>query len=460
MKPKTQRYLVVSLAALCCAALPASAQPSSGSVWNQGVSIEKTPAALPLRDRAAVVNRILEDRLDNLLPGLMRETGIDLWLVLNREYNEDPVYLTLVPEPVFAARRTTMLVFFDRGPELGIERLVVGRYPLGDLYEAAWNGGTKADQWKRLAEVVSERQPKRIGFNVSPDWSFGDGLTGGLRDSLVEALGPRLAKRLAPAEDLCIRWLESRTSMELEFFPHMVAMARGVIAEAFSNTVITPGATTTDDVAWFIRQRFADLDLPIWFMPDVNLQRRGSAPEHDDPFFGTGGVILRGDVLHTDVGIHYLRLNTDNQEMGYVLRLGESEVPAGLVDALADGNRMQDLLTAEFRIGRSGNEILASTLAATELVGLVSSIYTHPLGFFGHAAGPTIGMWDNQGVTPIQGDWKLHANTAYAIEGNVKVQVPEWDGEWVQIKMEQGGFFDGKTVRYLGGRQTRWHVIR
>ncbi len=121
---------------------------------------------------------------------------------------------------------------------------------------------------------------------------------------------------------------------------------------------------------------------------------------------------------------------------------------------------MQDLLTGHFRTGRTGNEILAATRRDVEAEGIVASIYTHPLGFFGHAAGPTIGMWDNQGDTPVQGDWKLHPGTAYAIEGNVKVPVPEWDGQWVQIKMEQGGYFDGEAVRYLGGRQTRWHLVR
>ncbi len=439
--------------------VPAPGQ--DGPAWNQGVVLEETPSVLPERDRIDVVNRILEDRLENLLPRLMRETGIDLWLVLNREYNEDPVYLTLVPAPAFAARRTTMLLFHDGGTEKGVERLVVGRYSLGDLYASAWDGGTKQEQWQRLAEVVRERDPKRIGINTSPNWSFGDGLSAGLRDALMEALGVELGKRVVPAEELCVRWLETRTEMEMDLFPHLVALARSVVAEAFSNRVITPGATTTDDVAWFIRQRFTDLGLSVWFMPYVNVQRAGDDHEKDDPFYGKdGAVIRRGDVLHTDVGISYLRLNTDNQEMGYVLRLGEADVPEGLKSALAVGNRMQDLLTGHFRAGRTGNEILAATRKDVKAEGIVASIYTHPLGFFGHAAGPTIGMWDNQGATPIQGDWKLHPGTAYAIEGNVKVPVPEWDGQWVQIKMEQGGYFDGETVRYLGGRQTRWHLVR
>lgn len=430
------------------------AQPEQGRV------ISGPGAILGERARADAVNAMLKDRLDQLLPKLMRETGIDMWLVINREYAEDPVYLTLVPEPVFAARRTTMLVFHDRGAEKGVERMTVSRYPIPGFYTAAWEGGSTEEQWKRLGEIIRERNPKAIGIDVSRDWAFGDGLTHGLYEQLAAVLDPPLRRRLTSAEKLAVRWLETRTAMEMEVYPHVVALARSVISEAFSEKVITPGVTTTDDVAWYIRQRYADLGLPVWFMPYVNIQRPGETCEAATAFCGVSGVIRRGDVLHTDVGITYLRLNTDTQEMGYVLRAGESGVPAGLQKALATGNRWQDLLTREFVSGRSGNEILAATRAAAEKESILSSTYSHPLGFFGHAPGPTIGMWDNQGPTPVQGDWTLRPGTAYAIEGNVKVAVPEWNGQLVQIKLEQSAFFDGTKVTYLAGRQTAWHVVR
>ncbi|HYO75486.1 MAG TPA: M24 family metallopeptidase [Thermoanaerobaculia bacterium] len=418
------------------------------------------PAVLPERARVDAVNNALRDRLDNLLPSLMRETGIDMWVVINREYAEDPVYLTLVPEPTFAARRTTMLVFVDRGAEKGVERLTVSRYPFGAFYAAAWEGGDLDAQWKRLGEVIRERNPKKIAIDTSRHWPFADGLTHALHERLMEVLDAPLRSRVVSAEQLVVRWLETRTALELQSYPHIVALARGVITEAFSEKVITPGVTTTEDVAWYIRQRYADLGLPIWFMPDVNLQRPGLKCEAAQPFCGEEGTIQRGDVLHTDVGITYLRLNTDSQEMGYVLKLGETDVPEGLKRALATGNRWQDILTGNFVTGRSGNEILAATRATSQKENIASQTYTHPLGFFGHAAGPTIGMWDNQNGTPIQGDWKLRANTAYAIEGNVKVAVPEWNNQLVQIKLEQSAVFDGTRVHYLAGRQTQWHVVR
>jgi hypothetical protein len=416
-------------------------------------------AVLPPRARIEPENRILVERLDTLLPKLMAEADLDLWLVINREYAEDPVYFSLVPQPSFAARRTTMLVF-QRKDDGSVARLSVNRYPLGGPYEAAWSGGNLDEQWQALGKLIAEKNPRRIGINVSPEWPVADGLTHGLHGKLVEVLPAGWSDRLVSAEKLVVRWLETRTASEQAVYPQIMGIARGVIAEAFSTRVITPGVTTTDDVAWYIRERFESLGLPIWFMPYVNLQRPGVACEQDTDFCGISGVIQPGDVLHTDVGICYLKLCTDTQEMAYVAKTGEETEPVGLVAAMATGNRWQDLLTAEFRTGRSGNEILARTRAAAERESITSSTYTHPLGMFGHAPGPTIGMWDNQGPTPGQGDWPLHADTVYAIEGNIKQRVPEWDDQWVQVKLEQGALYDGERVIYLAGRQTRWHFVR
>lgn len=416
-------------------------------------------AVLTPRARIAPENAMLVDRLETLLPRLMAEAKLDMWLVINREYAEDPVYFTLVPQPSFAARRTTMLIF-NRLPDGKVERLSVNRYPLGPPYESAWAGGELEAQWAALGDLIAKKNPQRIGINVSREWPVADGLTQALHARLLEVLPQNFASRLVTAEPLVVRWLETRTEKELAVYPHIVAIARGVIGEAFSSRVITPGVTTTDDVAWYIRERFESLGLPIWFMPYVNAQRPGRTCESATDFCGGSGVIEPGDVLHTDVGICYLKLCTDTQEMGYVARRGETSVPGGLQEALRIGNRWQDLLTREFKLGRTGNEVLARTREASRVAGIEASIYTHPLGLFGHAPGPTIGMWDNQGPTPVQGDWPLRPSTVYAIEGHVKVRLSEWGGQYVQIKLEQDAVFDGENVVYLAGRQTEWHVVR
>lgn len=426
-----------------------------------GTQATAQPSVADFADRPAIENALLRERLDTLLPELMRETGVDMWLVIAREYNDDPIFLSLVPKPRFTARRTTMLVFHDRGEE-GVERLTVSRYPLGNDYEAVWDGGDIDSQWARLAEVVSERNPQRIAINVSDTWPVADGLSHGLYERLTAALGETLSARLVSAESLAVRWIETRTRSEVEVWQRAVAIARATIAEAFSDRVITPGVTTLEEVAWFIRGRFESLGLAPWFHPDVNRQRRGLVYELDAVFMGEGApdtIIRRGDLLHTDVGLCYLGLCTDTQEMAYVLQLGESTPPTGLVAAMATGNRWQDTLTEAFKTGRTGNEILSSAQRALKAQGIQHAIYSHPLGVFGHGPGPTIGMWDNQGPTPVRGDWPLHPMTGYAIEGNVAVRIPEWDNQPVQMKLEQSAIFDGQRVHYLAGRQTELHLV-
>ena len=452
-----------ALAVLAASATAAIAAGATAPEPSQGRRVESAAdyAVLPSRERVEPENRMLTERLDHLLPGLMTEAKLDMWVVINREYAEDPVYFTLVPQPSFAARRTTMLVF-SRAADGTVERLAVNRYPLGGPYKSAWAGGDLDSQWKALGALIASRDPKRIGINVSRTWPAADGLTHALHERLVEVLPSGYAERLVSAEALVVRWIETRTPEEQAVYPHIDSIARGVIAEAFSDRVITPGVTTTDDVAWYIRERFESLGLRPWFMATVDRQRAGQPC----PVGGSGGHcgdegrIETGDVLHTDVGFCYLKLCTDTQEMGYVLKADEDSVPAGLRAALAAGNRWQDILTGSFQEGRTGNEILAATTKGCAAASLACSTYSHPLGYFGHSLGPTIGMWDNQGPTPVTGDYPLHRNTVYAIEGNIAVSLAEWGGQRVQIMLEQGALFDGKGVRYLAGRQTEWHVIR
>jgi Xaa-Pro aminopeptidase len=422
------------------------------------VTAPTAAAILDQRARIEPENRMMNHRIEQLLPQLMSETNIDLWLVMAREYAEDPVFFSLVPQPVFAARRTTMLLYHlkDDGT---VDALSVNTYPFGEPYRSVWSGGDLDEQWQALGNLITELNPKRIGINTSRHWPVADGLTQGLHKRLLEVLPDDVEQRLVSAEELVVRWVETRSEEERAVYPHVFQLARSVIAEAFSSKVVTPGVTSTDDVAWYIRQRFHELDLPVWFMPYVNFQRQGVECAKDNPFCASTGLILPGDVLHTDVGICYLKLCTDTQEMAYVLKSGESEVPQDLKDALAIGNQWQDHLTSSFKTGLTGNEILAATQRKDAAAGVDGSTYTHPIGFFGHAPGPTIGMWDNQGKTPVRGDWPLYANTAYAIEGNIRYELPLWNGQGVRIKLEQGAIFDGERVIYLGGRQTEWHVI-
>ena len=434
-----KRRIVLLISFLIFALLP----PLSGN--------EEMPSILSMRERNDVVNNWLKIRLETLLPELMRRENFDMWVVICREYNEDPVFFSLVPFNSLAARRLTMLVFYDRG-EKGVERLAVSRYGIRDFYEGVWQP-EKIEQWECLAEVMKERNPKRIGINESDTFAFGDGLTSSLKKKLVRALGPEYSSRLHSAEKLAVGWLERRIPEELEVYPHVVAIAHRIIAEAFSREVITPGVTTTQDVSWWIRERFRELRLGNWFHPSVSIQRSKKSKNN-------GNIILRGDLLHCDIGITYLRLNTDTQEHAYVLREGETDAPQGLKEALKLGNRLQDILIVEFKKGRTGNEILAAALKKAKDAGLKASIYSHPLGFHGHAAGPTIGLWDNQVNVPGKGDYRLYYDTCYAIELNIRTNLAEWGGQEIRIALEQDGAFTRKGVHFIDGRQTEFHLIK
>jgi len=426
--------------------------------WCSLASGQEPLVPLPLRERARVLDELTRQRLDQVVPALMRREKIDLWLLVAREYDEDPVVETMLPATWLRARRRTILVFHDLGEKTGVERFSISRYDVGGLFPGAWNPTEEPDQWKRLAALVAERDPERIGVSRSREFAHADGLSATEEEALLAALPERLRGRVVSAEGLAIGWLETRTPSELALYPGLCALAHRIIADGYA--AVRPGQTTTEDLEWWFRERVEALDLDTWFHPSVSVQRAEKAEARVDFARRSGAEVIQpGDLVHCDFGITYLRLNTDTQQHAYVLRPGESAPPAGLVRALEAGNRLQDLLTAEFVTGRTGNEILAGTLARARAEGLEPVVYSHPLGLHGHGAGPAIGMWDQQGGVPGSGERRLFPSTAYAIELSAASKVPEWGELPVKIQLEEDAWFDGERVRYLAGRQTAFHVI-
>ncbi len=421
----------------------------------------KAVDVLSEREQAHLIDRINHQRFEQVLPELMRRNSIDMWVILSREYNEDPVLKTMLPSSWMSARRHTMLVLHDPGDGKPLERLAVARYPVGDLFEKAWDKEQQPDQWQALADVIAARSPQRIAVNFSEHFALGDGISSTEYRKLMAALPQPLRGRVVSGEELAIAWLETRSELEMQYYPKLVALGHELIGRAFSNEVIIPGETTTEDVEWWLRQRSSDYGLDNWFHPTVNIQRADNQEFEQIAAFSSNpgqNTIQPGDLVHVDFGITYLRLNTDQQQHAYILKPGETAPPAGLVQALATANRLQDILTANFKVGRSGNEILAMSRQQAIDEGIKPSIYTHPLGFHGHAAGPTIGMWDAQGGVPVKGDYPLHPDTAYSIELNAASHIPEWDQE-VRIMLEEDAFFDGESVQYMNGRQKVFHLV-
>lgn len=435
-----------------------------------------------LRAQADEQQRWLESRMTTVLPALMRKHGVDMWVVPMREYNEDPVFTSLVSPTTFAARRRTIYVFFDQcaaqpgtraAPDCKVERIALGGTSQGGVFtavrstaKASGPAGTRANetaelwgdaQWQVLKQTIEARNPRVIAINRSRTFAFSDGLSSGELEGMSVALGRKWTSRFRNAESLPLELIATRVPAERAFYERLTRLAWTVIDTAFSNAVITPGTTRTSDVVWWMRQRVNDLGLGTWFHPSVEVQRRGvtEAQLGDDP------VIQRGDVLHCDFGITALRLNTDTQHMAYVLRDGETTPPAGLQAALRVSNRLQDILLAELKPGRTGNEILRASLARARVEGIDGTIYSHPIGLNGHGAGPLIGLWDYQDGVPGRGDARVIPDMWFSVELQATTRVAEWNGQPVRSAQEEDVVLGADGVpHWAWKRQTEYHLVK
>jgi len=422
--------------------------------FSSGISQE----ILPLKSRAEIIDKIQQDRLENLLPELMSKSDLDMWVIITREYNEDPVIKTLLPATWLNARRRTILVFSWDEKTNSVERVAITRYPFGKLIPSIWDKEKEPDQWKALADYIVSKDPKKIGVNISEHFALADGLVMTDYEGLKNVLPIDYQNRIVSAEKLVISWIETRTDFEMDLFAQLVEITHSIIKEAFSSKVIEVGKTTTDDVVWWMREKVLKLGLDTWFHPTIDVQRSDNSDLYAFDGQSKYDVIQRGDLLHCDFGISYLSLNTDCQQLAYVLFPEEKSAPDVLNDALDQGNRVQDIFTGNFELGVSGNETLKKSLTEAKKEGLRPQIYTHPLGTFGHSAGTTFGMWDSQQGVPIRGDYPLQLNTSYAIELNTKVYIPQWKKD-IRIMLEEAGFYGENGFRYVNGRQEKLILI-
>lgn len=426
-------------------------------LWLGGTSL-LAQSILPLKERAKAIEQIQQERFEELLPQLMQAHDIDAWVIITREYNEDPVLKTMLPPTWLNARRRTILVFTKDAKTGEVSRAAITRYPFGKLIPSVWKKEEEPDQMKALAAYLETKNPSKFGINMSEHYGIADGLAKTDYDLLVAALPNNLAKRIVSATPLAVAWIETRIPQEMILYNQLVEITHNIIEEAFSTRVITPGVTTTEDVVWWMREQVLALGLSTWFHPTIDVQRN----ENSDLYAFDGkskyDIIQPGDLVHCDFGISYLGLNTDCQELAYVLKRGETDAPAYLIKALAEGNKVQDIFTGEFKRGRTGNETLSLALSQGRAAGYRPQIYTHPLGAYGHSAGTTFGMWDAQEGVRGSGDWPLHDNTVYAIELNTKVYIPEWEKD-IRVMLEEAGFFGPEGFAYVNKRQTALYLI-
>ncbi len=422
------------------------------------------PAILSAREQAAFVHKVVQKRLDTLVPRMMRETGIDMWVLSCNEDNLDPVFETMMPLDHWCPI-TQILVFYDRGPEKGVERLNISRTDTQGLFVNGWDVAafdakkSPEGQWEAFGRIVKERQPKTIALNEGEVQWVAGALTTNLKKRILAALGPELSKRIVSAEPLATLWCQTLLPEEVEIVEQAAAISHAIIAEMFSNRVITVGQTTAEDVRWHYRQRAADLGLGVSFRPFVSIRAR--SPETLAAFGKDDKAIRPGDYLHCDVGVKYMRWNSDTQEVAYVLKPGETDAPEGLRKLMAEANRLQDVFRGEFKTGLTGNELLGRILAKAREVGIPGpKVYSHSLGLFLHEPGPLIGLPWEQVNNPGRGDVKLVPWSCFTVELSATGPMPDWGLAEMRVPLEQDIVFDGEKAVFLDGRQTAFHLIR
>lgn len=405
----------------------------------------------PLQKQAELSTKILKERLETILPWAMEEAGMDLWMVLSRENCEDPIIHTLFTWDMPEARRVSILLFHRNKGTGVVRKMAVGMQSpeMSHIYENVQK--KEEDVWQAVKRVVEELNPEQIAVNRSFLYGFCDGLSSTLLEQLKETLGEVYAERICDGEDLTVRWLQRVCPLEKEAMKVLVNVTHDIVDYTFSENFIKPGVTTTTDIEWCMRQMISDIGYLYWFGPDVDLQRKGSTVSR--MFEET---IQFGDLIHCDIGLNgvYVHLHTDMQWVAYLLREGEAEAPKELEQLLDKGNRFREIVMEAMKEGVTGNDVFAEAIAKAKEEGIKPMLYTHPLGTFGHGAGPSIGMYTNQGFVKGTGERPIEEQTCYALELNVYDDIKEWNGQQVFMYLEEDICKDGE-VEYLDKHQER-----
>lgn len=419
---------------------------------------------LSLREQSELYNKNLEYRLDNILPEIMRREGVEMWMVINFENSEDPVYRTLTTMPGDGARRLSIAIFHDAKD--GFKKLSAtyhGAGATGYMYQSIYTDrstGAKG-QFQAVADYVAKVDPKNIAINfddeILDDFSHANGLSHLHYVELCKALGQKYTGRLISAKNVVMGWYDTRSPWELSFYRYLCGMAHDLIKEFYSNAVITPDVTTTTDVTWWICERVRSMGLDYWFHPSLSITR---APADRAKHPVADRIIRRGDLLHCDVGISYMGLTTDMQHNAYVLREGETDAPTGVKALFEKGKRMQDIILEEMKPGRTGNEVLQNTRKRGTDEGLNPMVFSHPINYYGHGSGVIIGFTERQEGVAGTGNKKLFPNGSYSMEFSVAGVIPEWGQDLVRLGVEEDVVTTQTGARFIDGRQERLYLIR
>lgn len=423
-------------------------------------AIQPLPTLLSVREQVEVREAWLKTRLDTMLLPMMRRHHVSMWIVTNEEFHEEPIVPYIAPPFPYEGRRD-FFIFTDRGDKL--ERIALVRYPeehLRKFFEVVNPPGR--DIQSTFKKLVAERDPKTIALNMGGVRGATNGLTYDAYKFLAETLGKEYVERFVTAAPLIVEYVDTRLPDELEHYRKAVELTDIITQRAFSNEVITPGKTTVGDVRYWWIQQMTSKGLDTWFYPDLRLQRKNQETGKTQQFLSVADedvVIQRGDVIHIDCGLNYMGLSTDWQKMGYVLRPGERDVPAGLKSALTNTNRLQDALFKHIKPGAWGYDIYDATMADMKSAGIEAMIYSHSIGNQGHGLGASVDF-----RRPVAGavsfEPPFREGSYTSIELNTSTPVAEWGGQKVTIMMEDDAYLSSEGMKWFRPRQTSFYVIR
>ncbi|MET3728512.1 Xaa-Pro aminopeptidase [Fictibacillus halophilus] len=407
---------------------------------------------LSLYEQEKIMDQWLLERLQQLLPLLMKKHNVDMWITIGKEYNEDPLGKTFFPSAIDSSRRQTIFAFVIDKHCDEIKRYVISSNKKFEPFYICFPLQIGEDSFTGLKRLVEEFDPDSIAVNTSLNYAFCDGLSHSNYERIKKVLGQQHLPKLISSENLAIDWLQSRTESELDMYKELEEITKKIVKQAFTNELITPHKSSTQDIVEWIRQRVRDLGLKTSFYPTVDIQRKDGSSDRME------GTILPGDILHLDFGIEYLGLCTDTQQLAYVLSRNEKEPPSGLKNALKAANTFEDLFFEICKEGMSGNDIFLNVLKKAKQNHLDAMLYSHPIGYHCHGAGPIIGLYDKQESIPVRGELKIENNTCYALEFNIRHFIPEWN-KVVPIYLEETVCFKEGMMRYFTGRQSDFYII-
>jgi len=394
------------------------------------------------------MNQIRNDKFDLILPEVMRENDIDMWIIMNREGNFDPLYPDMGEGYV---GKTGYYVFTDKGNGR-IERAALGisGYLLeeGDAYD---HFGAEIE----LKQYVTCRNPQRIGLNISQDIGGADGLSHSGYLELAEILGEEYEKRFVSAEKLASDFRSRRVASEIAVFAEACDIAYQITEKALSNEIITPGITTLEDVAWWMKEQLFERNLGSSFgMPSVYVTGApGIIATSNDR------IIQRGDIIMIDWGVGLMNMYTDMKRMAYVLQEGETTVPAGIQNAFEQAVKVREIIKQTIQPGVTAKEAETAVYEALIKAGFNKMkgfnqfsekdktdviIGCHSVGNWGHGIGPSIAFFN-----PKRLEFTIQPSNLLSIELFAYTKLPEWGGKKLRVPLEDDAIVTERGVEWL-----------